>query len=95
MQIKSEYLNDGFVSDDLYLSLLKRRIKVAREAKGLTQKEVADMIDMKPEDFQRFESKTGKKPFNPTILTLRKIALALDLDTGELTREIGDVEACE
>ena len=78
------------MTDDRYLSLLKRRIKAAREARGLTQKEVADRIDMKPEDFQRFESRTGKKPFNPTILMLRKIASALTMDVGELTKEADD-----
>ena len=85
------------MTDDLYLSLLKRRIKAAREARGLTQKEIADQIDMKPEDFQRFESRTGKKPFNPTILMLRKVARALSVDVGTLTRELseGDPESVE
>lgn len=80
------------LDDARYLALLRRRITRARKASGLTQTQVANAIGMQPKDFQRFESLTGKKPFNPTILNLRRIAQTVDVDVGDLTREPDDAE---
>ncbi|MEM7738454.1 MAG: helix-turn-helix transcriptional regulator [Deinococcota bacterium] len=76
----------------LFLACVQHRIKAVREAKGLTQAEVANRVDMRPEDFQRFESLRGKKRFNPTLATLLLITEALEIELAELLAPPTDAE---
>ena len=95
MQLGLAFLDDEQVDSDrydLFLTCLKRRIKRVREEKGLTQAEAANRVDMRPEDFQRFESLGSRKRFNPTIETMLKVAEALDVPVEALVREPDDGE---
>jgi transcriptional regulator with XRE-family HTH domain len=56
------------------------RIKILREAKNMSQQDLADLCNFDKGDMSKIES--GKA--NPTIKTLLKISLALEVKIGEL-----------
>ncbi|TNE81409.1 MAG: XRE family transcriptional regulator [Bacteroidetes bacterium] len=67
--------------DDLqFQKSLGERIRTLRLEHGLTQGELGDMCEMEKTGISRIE--TGRT--NPTILTLRKISLALGIELTEL-----------
>ena len=72
--------------DDLYLAVVRHRIRAARKRAGLTQEDVAGRTNLPVRTIQRFEARGGNR-FNPTLLTLRIIAAALHTDVPTLTRE--------
>ena len=59
------------------------RIKQARKAKGITQRELAEMLEVSPGCFHQWESRKR----NPKLETIRKIASALDVDVYSLIDE--------
>jgi transcriptional regulator with XRE-family HTH domain len=75
------------MSDDLYLAVVRRRIQKARLAKNFRQEDVAEMLGISVRSYQRYEGESREKPFNPYVTTLRRIALALDVDVAQIVRE--------
>ena len=74
------------MSSELYLAVVRLRIRNARLAAGLNQEEVADRADMAPRHYRRLEALTARKT-NPTLEKLRAVALVLDVDVPALTGE--------
>lgn len=60
---------------------MKNRIKEVRKAKGITQKELAEMLGITPQAVSQFE-KSDSKRF--TMATLQNIARALDCSVESL-----------
>ena len=65
------------------LKKIGNRIKVLRLEKGISQQELAAMINYEKSNMSRLESGGT----NPTILTLDKIATALGLELTALLEE--------
>lgn len=57
-------------------------IRELRKKKGLTQEKLAELAHMDPKSVIEIEN--GNR--NPTLKTIRKIALALKVDVSELLR---------
>lgn len=70
--------------DKLFLKQLGERITQIRKEKGLTQVELGDGIDIEKPNMNRIE----KGGTNPTILTLKKICLELDVTLSELLNDL-------
>lgn len=68
------------MTDVKFLAVLGDRIKKLRLKKGLTQIELAMLCEFEKASMSRIES--GKT--NITIITLRKISKALDVEITEL-----------
>ena len=64
----------------LVLSIVAKEIKEARKAKGLTQQELADILQVTQATVQQYES--GRR--NPKPKTLQRIADALNMDFAAL-----------
>lgn len=64
---------------------LRKRLKELRQAKGLTQKEVAEYLGMKTEQYQWLEGGRNK---NPQLKTLYRLALVFDTDLKDLLPSI-------
>lgn len=77
---------------------LRKRLKFWREAKGLSKTELADLVGIKPQVYQRLEGgkdrgNLERDTVNPELRTLYRIALALEVDVLELLPSIfEDVE---
>ena len=56
------------------------RIRILRDAKNMTQQDLADLCNFDKADMSKIES--GKA--NPTIKTLLKISLALEVEFSDL-----------
>lgn len=63
-----------------YLKKLGKRIVSMRDEKGISQKELSDILDMDDGSLRRIES--GRT--NPTTTTLLKVSKALDVEIKEL-----------
>ena len=61
------------------------RVREVRHAKEMTQEAVAEAADLHP----TFISNVERGHRVPTIVTLLKLAQALDVDAGELLRDVG------
>lgn len=61
----------------------KRKVKKARQARKMTQVEVAKLCGMEKETISRFEN--GER-INITLDTLDRLADALDVEPGELLK---------
>lgn len=72
-------LKSRFV-DDLIMITLSDTLKKVREAKGLSQKELASLIDMAQAQYSRIES--GKT--DPSFSVVTRISKALGLNLSEL-----------
>ncbi len=57
-----------------------KNLKAERKAKGLTQKQVADLIDIKTQSYQAYESNISM----PNAENLLKLALIFDISIDEL-----------
>lgn len=68
------------MTDKVLLKKIGLRIKEVRTLKGLSQQELAALIEYEKSNMSRIESGN----INPTILTLNKIAKALDVSLSEL-----------
>jgi transcriptional regulator with XRE-family HTH domain len=51
--------------DEVFLTVMRKRIRQARLAKGLRQEDVAELTDMPLRSYQRFEARTETRLFNP------------------------------
>ena len=65
-----------------YLQLIGNNIRKRRNDKGISQQELADHANIAKSSVQRIEKGT----MNPSILTLKNISVALDLDLSELIK---------
>lgn len=63
-----------------YLQLIGNTIRKKRNAKGISQQELADYSDIAKSTVQRIE----KGEMNPSILTLKSISVALEIELSEL-----------
>lgn len=63
-----------------YLQLIGNNIRKKRNAKGISQQELADHSDIAKSTIQRIE----KGEMNPSILTLKSISVALEIELSEL-----------
>lgn len=63
----------------------RKRLKELRQAKGLTQREVAEYLGMKTEQYQWLERGRNK---NPQLKTLYRLALVFDTDFKDLLPSI-------
>ena len=70
------------------LGMGKNRLKILRLKHGLSQKELADMVDMKQPMINRIENQTSQL----TISNAIKISHALNEPFGELFEEIKAME---
>jgi transcriptional regulator with XRE-family HTH domain len=70
------------MNDKTYLKRLGKKIKSLREAKGLTQEQLAERLDTKHTQIGRME----RGEANSTINMLRKLAEELDVPISELVR---------
>ena len=61
-------------------NVFAKNLKLERVAKGLTQKEFAEMLDIKPQSYQAYE----KGVTLPTVENLIKISMLLNLSLDEL-----------
>ena len=74
------------MSDDLYLAVVRMRVREARRATNLKQEAVAEQVDLTLRHYQRYEART-KYVFAMSLLTLRRIAQVLGADIATLTSE--------
>ncbi len=72
----SEYVD----ADDLALELAAERITAARKAKGLTQKQLGEKLNLPQSQISRIE----RNPDRTTVRTLKRIARALGVDVSAL-----------
>jgi transcriptional regulator with XRE-family HTH domain len=76
------------VAEDPFLAVIRLRVRKARLAQGLRQLDVAEALDIEQRSYQRFEAiKPDHGRFNPSVMMLRKIALAINLTLPELVQE--------
>ena len=68
--------------------IVAQNIKYYRRKKGITQAELAELVDLSHEFIRRIESKKGQKSFS--LYTVYRIANALDVPIGKLFEEITD-----
>lgn len=73
--------------DDAFLELLRLRLRSARLARNLRQEDVAERTGMELRNYQRLESLTSRRRFNPTLLSLRGLANAVGISLSELVRD--------
>lgn len=71
--------------------LLGDRIKVLRNAKQLTQEQVADLIGISRQKYARIEKGVNSS----TLEILSKIAAVLDVTVGDITRVLDEMPAVE
>ena len=72
-------------NDTRFLAELGRRIGKIRKERGITQVELGFRIDMEGPNVNRLE----KGGTNPTILTLKKVCAALEVDLEDLLAGLG------
>lgn len=72
----SEYVD----ADDFALELAAERIAKARKAKGLTQKQLGEKLNLPQSQISRIE----RNPDRTTVRTLKRIARALGVDVSAL-----------
>lgn len=68
------------ISDATYLKKLGKRIATIRKEKGMKQVELSYACDIEKQNMYRIEA--GKT--NPTVLMLKKISVALEVNLNEL-----------
>lgn len=83
--------------DDIYLSVMRMRIREARLARKLSQEDMAERTELPLRSYQRFEAKSEKRSFNPSLFNLLAVARAMKVDLAEFVREpmIEEIEALE
>ena len=73
--------DDDFVdAGEFALELAAERIAAARKAKGLTQKQLGERLNLPQSQISRIE----RNPDRSTVRTLKRIARALGVDVGVL-----------
>ncbi|MCO6499226.1 MAG: helix-turn-helix transcriptional regulator [Vicingus serpentipes] len=64
------------------LEKLSNNIKLARERKGMTKRELAERCEMEESNYWRFENPSDK--LNPTLKILVQICEVLEVDLKDL-----------
>jgi len=72
--------NDFVDADDFALELAAERIAKARKAKGFTQKQLGEKLNLPQSQISRIE----RNPDRTTVRTLKRIARALGVDVSAL-----------
>jgi len=67
-------------ADDFAIELAAERVTAARKAAGLTQKQLADRLDLPQSQISRIE----RHPDHITVRTLKRVARALRVDVSAL-----------
>lgn len=80
-------LDHTSVEEDLFLQVLRMRIRQARKRLNLTQDDMAERTHMNLRHYQRFEAFKTQENFNPNLQQLRQVALALQVPLGTLFEE--------
>ena len=80
--------------DEVYLAVVRKRVREARRRTKLSQEQVAERVDITLRHYQRYEA-TTKPGFNASLLTLRAIGRVLEVDIATLVREASSEEAIE
>jgi transcriptional regulator with XRE-family HTH domain len=83
--------HDATVSGELYLAVVRMRIRQARKIANLKQEEVAEQVDLTHRHYQRYEA-ASYPGFAMSLLTLRKIAEVLQTNISDLVAEPNDNE---
>ena len=78
--------------DELYLAVVRKRVREARRRTKLSQEQVAEQVDVTLRHYQRYEA-TTKPGFNASLLTLRAIGKVLGAEIDGLVREPSPEEA--
>ena len=81
---KSERTVTKSKQDLEFLVQIGLRIQQIRRSKGITQMELSYRCEMERSNMRRIEAGGT----NPTILTLRKIASALEVEMDEILKEV-------
>ncbi len=89
MVFKRSTLQHNLVSTnkETYLRIVQLRLSNARLAAGLTQEETADLADLPVRTYQGLEGVRDPRSFNPTLLTLRSVARAVNISLCDLTQD--------
>ncbi|WP_436883906.1 helix-turn-helix domain-containing protein [Mammaliicoccus sciuri] len=64
---------------------LASKLRYFRKTKKLTQKDVADHLNITPQAYQRYESQTNTN--EPNLENLKKLSNLFDINLGELINE--------
>ncbi|PTJ67360.1 helix-turn-helix domain-containing protein [Mammaliicoccus sciuri] len=64
---------------------LATKLRYFRKAKKLTQKDVADHLNITPQAYQRYESQTNTN--EPNLENLKKLSILFEINLGELINE--------
>ena len=80
--------------DEVYLAVLRKRVREARRETRLSQEQVAEKVDVTLRHYQRYEAK-APPGFNASLLTLRAIGKVLGIDIASLVREPSPEEVAE
>lgn len=64
---------------------LASKLRYYRKIKKLTQKDVADHLNMTPQAYQRYESQTNTN--EPNLENLKKLSVLFEINLGELINE--------
>ena len=75
-----------FHHDYYYYDIVRKNIKKYRKKKGLTQQELADMIEVSMHYISQIESANPNKYF--TLVVIGRIADALEIDIRQLFDEV-------
>lgn len=88
--------DDEAVSDEeLFLAVLRMRIKKRRIERRLRQEDVAEEANMVLRTYQRYEAYNSEQFFNPTLRNVMAVARALATTVPDLTRELTKEEVEE
>lgn len=72
---------------------LATKLRYFRKAKKLTQKDVADHLNITPQAYQRYESQTNTN--EPNLENLKKLSILFDINLGELINEKENTNSIE
>ncbi|MEB6226394.1 helix-turn-helix domain-containing protein [Mammaliicoccus sciuri] len=72
---------------------LATKLRYFRKAKKLTQKDVADHLNITPQAYQRYESQTNTN--EPNLENLKKLSVLFDINLGELINEKENTNSIE
>ncbi|WP_239760878.1 helix-turn-helix transcriptional regulator [Mammaliicoccus sp. N-M51] len=72
---------------------LATKLRYFRKAKKLTQKDVAEHLNITPQAYQRYESQTNTN--EPNLENLKKLSVLFDINLGELINEKENTNSIE
>ncbi|MGY0683419.1 helix-turn-helix domain-containing protein [Mammaliicoccus sciuri] len=72
---------------------LATKLRYFRKAKKLTQKDVADHLNITPQAYQRYESQTNTN--EPNLENLKKLSILFEINLSELINEKESINLLE